>query len=71
MNGGCAHAFGELLAQGPPLVPVFGGDAHLDEFMRGERAVYFGGHLRCDSAVPNPHHRLQRMRPGLEVGAFT
>ena len=70
MNGSAVHAFGESVAERAAVVPVIHGNAHLDQAVRGERAVHFGNEFRCDSRVPDPHGRSQRMREGLEAGAL-
>ena len=35
-------ALGQRVADGPPLLAIVPGDAHLDQFVRGQRAVHFG-----------------------------
>ena len=70
MNGSRVHSGGKSIAHRAAVVPVIHRDAHLDQFVRRERAVYFRKDFRCGSGVSNPHGRCQRMRERLEVSAL-
>ena len=71
MHGSAVHAFGEIVAERAAVVPVIHRNTHLDQVVRSERAVHLGYEFGCHSRVPDPHRRFQRMREGLQAGAFT
>ena len=70
MNGSAVHRLGERVAESTAIVAVIDRNSHLDQSVRGERAVHFGDEFRCDSRAADPNDRFQRMRAGLEAGAL-
>ena len=67
MGRAALHEFGE---QGFALVAVHGRGAHLDELVRGERALDFREHGVGDALAAEVDHGIQGVRPRLQGLSF-
>lgn len=70
LHGMGGAMLGQRGEQHVALVPVHGGGAHLDEFVRGQRALDFREHRVGQALAADVHHGIQRVRPRLERLAF-
>src|SRR5262245_57529735 len=66
----CTGTPADLFHYRAALVALEGAGAHLDEFVRLERAVDLGHHFVGKAFRPDPHHRLELVRARHEGSAF-
>ena len=70
LNRSCIQIFADSFQNVGACVVVIARDAHLDEFVGGQAAVYFTGDRRCQAAAADQHGGLEGMGAGFERSAL-
>ncbi len=70
LYGGRVGFRANLVAHGFAIVPIAIKNFHLDELVRGQRAIDFGDHRGGEPAVADLHSRFERMSSGFQMRAL-